>query len=225
MHIHRFLILAATLTIILLVAGCTTSSSPAAVPSATPIPAMVSGTGIPSSLVLTTADLPDGYVQTTARAKDISEVGEIAQDLGWQAGYVVTFTNGSAPAGQQDTIIQTITTYPKESMDGILGLMGKQETHMSGMVITDIPVSEIGPAGTGFLARVSAESSLNTPTTNVMPSVMIIQTQQPRAGPNEDFAEVYFTKGTTFEVIKMTGPHSDGAVVASLARTAYTKIP
>lgn len=226
MHVHRFLILAAALFVVLSAAGCTSQSSSltsATMPAATPSGSASSGVAL-SLLALTPADLPAGYEETAARAKESSEVSETAQNLGWQAGYVVTFANRSAPAGQQDTIIQTLTTYPEASMAGIIGIMNMQEKSFSGMTYSDIPVSGIGTSGTGFVARISTNTTEQPTSTSALPNMAGAEGRK-YAGPGQDFAEVYFTKGTTIEVIRMTGPHASGEEVATLAQTAYKRIP
>jgi hypothetical protein len=41
----------------------------------------------------------------------------------------------------------------------------------------------------------------------------------------DNIAEVIFSRGTTFEVISITGPGADVATVTALAQKAYAKIP
>ena len=40
-----------------------------------------------------------------------------------------------------------------------------------------------------------------------------------------DVAEVYFSRGGTLEVIRVTGPGADAATVTGLARNAAVRIP
>ena len=40
-----------------------------------------------------------------------------------------------------------------------------------------------------------------------------------------EVAEIIFSKGKTFEVLKMTGPSTDTALLIDLAKKAYAKIP
>jgi len=221
MHASRILIPVLALFVALSAAGCTAPS-----PAST-APATTAGTGSAgialSPLALTADDLPSGWTRASARAKEGSEVGEAAHNAGWQGGYVVTFVNGSAPAGQQDTVVQTITAYPETSMAAITGVAGAQDRSFAGMTYTDIPVSGLGASGAGFVARVEAMATPQVTTPAALTDIGFTEVQKP-AGPGQDFAEVYFSKGTMFEVIRMTGPHASGDAVLRLAQAAYQKI-
>lgn len=221
MQSSRILILVAVLFVLLSAAGCTTPSSSSPAPAATDgtVPA---GAAL-SPLALTPADLPAGWTQASARAKESSEVGEAAHNAGWQGGYTVTFVNGSAPAGQQDTLVQTITAYPETSMAAITGVAGAQDRSFAGMTYAEIPVSGIGTSGAGFVARVDSTATHQVTTSAALTDIGFTESRKP-AGPGQDFAEVYFSKGTTFEVIRMTGPHADADTVLGLAQEAYSKI-
>lgn len=222
MQSSRILILAAVLLVLLSAAGCTTPSTSSPAPAATA--KTVSAGAALSPLALTTADLPAGWTQASARAKESSEVSETARNAGWQGGYVVTFVNSSAPAGQQDAIVQTITAYPEASMAGITSVAGAQDRSYSGMTYTEIPVDGLGSSGAGFVARVDSTVTPQVTAPATLPGAGIMEVQKP-TGPGQDFAEVYFSKGTTFEVIRMTGPNANADTVLRLAQEAIQKIP
>lgn len=223
MQITRFLILAAIVCTALTVAGCTTTTTPAA--PATPAPATTL-----ASLALTPAEVPPGYVLTESREKNATELSSLAMDLGWQAGYVVKYTNSSAASGSRDVILHTITTYPKSSMPDIITYVSMADRSYGDITYTDLKMEGMGRNGGGFVGRVKPGSQpvamIIIPTTESPLSAgeRLVPASSP-VNYGQDLAEVYFSKGTTFEVIRMSGPHASGEEVLNLAGTAYAKIP
>jgi len=151
-------------------------------------------------------------------------MSQLAMDLGWQGGYVAEFTNSTAGPGNQDIILQSITTYPRKNIPDIIAVVDRQDRYVSDMTVTDLTAPGIGDTSGGFTAKVWGVQVVESNTMVPLPTGPVVTGPAP-SGTREDFAEVYFSKDTTFEVIRMTGPHSSGAAVISLARTAYNKIP
>jgi hypothetical protein len=213
----RYLILCAFVCAVLAASGCSTtgSSASAAPASATPYPAVTL-----APLALTPADAPQGSTLTGSREKDAAEVSRLALDLGWQAGYVVTFTNNSAGPDGQTTIVQTLTAYPEKSIPGVIGVVIRQEQSGTDMTFSDIPAPGLGDTSGGFTGKAHPRSIV-TMNDNSNPLIPVAAKTEPK----QDFAEVYFSKGPIFEVIRMTGPGSDAVTVTTLARMAYAKIP
>ena len=216
MNSHGYLILAALVCAALAIAGCTSGTAPSVTP-ATPAPVPSSTL---ASLALTPADVPAGYTLTQSSDKSTEQMGALALELGWQSGYYVLFTNNSVHPVGRATILQSIAVYQAESMSGVMGLIGKQEHAVTGMNVTDIPSPGIGTASGGVIA-VSAPQTLAAETTSPLPKI----TESSQVVYQEGYVEVYFSKGSTLEVIRMTGPGADAATVTSLARTAYAKMP
>jgi hypothetical protein len=214
MHSARYLVLGVLVCAVLAASGCTTPAGPSA-PAAPPLSAPA-----PAALALAPADVPAGYTLTGTREKNATEVSRLALDLGWKAGYVVTFTTTSAGPEGTGTIVQTITVYPEKSIPGVIGVIEKQERSDTGMTFADIPAPGIGDASGGFTARAQARLLLKTNSNGNPLEPESVQTE-----PVQDFAEVYFSKGQVLEVIRMTGPGSGAATVTALARAAYAKIP
>ena len=214
MDVSRYLILAALVCAAIAASGCSTAGPSAPAAPASPAPAAAAPL---ASLALAPADVPQGYVLTESRGKDAAEVGRLAHDLGWQGGYAVTFTNTSAAPAGRTTIAQTITAYPEENVPGVIGIIVRQERSGTALTFSDIPDPGLGNISGGFTGHPQPVS------VNENRHPLIPAAAQPE--PEQDFSEVYFSKGTLFEVIRMTGPASDPAVVTAIARTAYAKIP
>lgn len=212
-----FLLLCVCIGAALAVAGCTNAPAPgAATTAATPAVTL-------SSLALGPSDVPAGYTLTAAREKNATDVSQLALDLGWQAGYVVQYTNGSA---RQGTIVQSIARYPAGSIPDVIGLVGKQEKNNAAMDYADIASFSLGDVSGGFTGKMKAGGIAipTTPGNNPITSGALVNSASQDL-PGQDFAEVYFAKGTIFEVIRVTAPGADTATAEALARTAYSKIP
>jgi hypothetical protein len=208
----------------LAVAGCTTA--PAATTAPAPAPAVTL-----SSLVLDHTDLPDeSYILTINREKDPSEMGELAKSLGWRAGYVVEYTTTKdVPAGFQNVITQTLTTYPESSMPEIIQYIVKADKSYSDLVYTDFPAPGLGKNGMIFVGNARFPSSMVLVTVPTAPGALsaaeaLKEPAYERTG-GQIFAEAIFSKGTTLEVIRMTGPAPDPQVLTGIAQKAYAKIP
>jgi hypothetical protein len=213
MQYSRFLIPALLVTALLAVAGCTTTGTPPVTATATPPVTL-------ASLALAPSDVPANYTLAGSREKNQSEMGPLALQLGWEGGYIVTYTNDTVTPYGQTTIVQTITRYPVSSMPGITGLVRKQEMTDVDMDYTNLSVEGLGDLGGGYLA---------TPHTQILikpvDSGNAIVKGSAQAVMTHEIAEVWFSKGEVFEVIRVTGPGADRATVTSLARAAYAKCP
>jgi hypothetical protein len=146
-------------------------------------------------------------------------MSSLALQLGWQAGYAIAYTNTSSGPDNRTTIVQTITVYPEKNIPGVISVIGRQERSDSNMSYSDIPPLAVGIISGGYTAKARAPMVLTTDNSNILtPKASITE-------PLPDIAEVWFSKGTIFEVIRMTGPGADAATVTDLARTAYAKLP
>ena len=224
MDASRLLILALLLGSALLAAGCTTGA-----PAPVPAPATAPATAAPApadlaSLALTPADLPAGYTLVESRPKNLSELGPLAHDLGWQAGYVVRSANTPpSPGGRPTTIVQSIATYPAGNIPDLVALVEKQDRSDKDLSYTDIGAGIPGDHGAGFFGKASAPILVKP--TNENPLVSGPFSHDVETVAKNDVAEAIFSRGTTFEVISMTGPGADAPSVTALAREAYAKIP
>ncbi len=216
MILSRYLIIALLLCSVLLAAGCT-RSTPAPVP-VTP----AAGSGL-ADLALTAADLPPGYTLVGSRAKNISEVGALARDLGWQGGYVAEYRAASPSGGIPTDMIQSIATYPAGNIPDLVALVDRQDRSDPDLTYTDLPASAPGGRGAGFYGK--AQTRILIKPTNANPLVSGPENHDVEALVKTDIVEIIFYRGTTFEVIRMTGPGADVATATALAQKAYAKIP
>ncbi|MDD4138242.1 MAG: hypothetical protein PHT99_10190 [Methanoregula sp.] len=216
MNIFRYLLLAALMCAVLTASGCTSSSGPSA--PATTVPAAAPSVPL-ASLALAPSDIPAVYTLTESRQKTAADVSSLALELGWQAGYAVIYTNTSAASSDEGTIVQTITVYPVTGIPGITGVIDKQERLDSDMVFSDIPDPGVGDTSGGYVGKARADLVLKTDFSDPLAKEAAITENRP------DVAELWFSKGSIFEVIRITGPGADIPTVTALARTAYAKIP
>jgi hypothetical protein len=214
MVVSRSLILVSLLCSLLLAAGCTHSTPSPVPPAAGPVLA---------DLALTPADLPPGFTLAESRAKNSSDVGTLARQLGWQGGYVVRYSGTSPDGGRQTAIVQSIAVYPAGTVPDIVTIVDKQDQSDTDLNYTEIRSGVPGDHGTGFYGRASAPVLVKA--TNVNPLVPGPENQDVETLAKDNIAEVIFSRGTTFEVISITGPGADVATVTALAQKAYAKIP
>jgi hypothetical protein len=200
MHLSSVLIVS-ILVIAVTGSGCT--GSPAS-PSVPPANASL------SSLALTPAELPPGFTQAESREKTLNDVGSLARDLGWDGGYGISYTRPGPDPGNATTILQSIAIYPVQNIPAITTMADSQDR--AGFNPTDtsnLTLEDLGANSRGFSISASPVSSV-TATVNETSC---------------DIAEIIFSKGRTFEVLRMSGPGTDIAILKSLAETAYAKIP
>ena len=207
-------------------AACTSTTPPALPGQSSPVTPVSMELSVPlASLALNPADVPAGYVLTESRAKNRSEVGSLAGSLGWGEGYVVQYTNSSGGLANTTTILQTITTYPAKNIPSIIGIISKEEQSFNDMSFTAIPSQGIGDTSGGYVGRADASPSAGSDTANNPATGSVIPEGSGQTSVKPDVAEVYFSRGGTLEVIRVTGPGADAATVTGLARNAAARIP
>jgi hypothetical protein len=204
---------------VLLSAGCTS-------PSGTPAGTLMSVTPSPAGNIsltlnaLAPADLPTGFVAQSARYKSADEVSSTAKDLGWQEGYVSTWTaagNGTAGA---TTITQTITVYNAQNMSSLVPLVAASEQQQQGVVFSTLPQPATGPD----TRAISAVVVNTTPAAATSGGFVAIQNESTSAAAVRGYIEVIFGKGQILEVIRMTGPGAQYDTLKTLAESAYAKL-
>jgi len=219
MQRFAFFILAVAACAVLLCAGCT--STPGTPGNSTPSPVTNASTVNISlaPLAFTPADLPAGFAQQSGRQKSINEVSSVAQDLGWQEGYIATYTSpGNGTAGSI-LITQTITVYPAAKMSGIVTLVNTNDRQTKGLDFTNLPLPATGPETYAFSATINA-----TPTPTATGGMTVLSPGSGTSAPPEGYNEVIFAKGEILEVIRMTGPGAQYDTLKTLAETAYAKL-
>ena len=208
-----YLIIAILVCSLIFAAGCTGRNGTVA--PAVPTPAFITL----ESLVLTPSEVPQNFTLHESRVKNATEVGKLAQDLGWQQGYVVRFTRPLEGIPGQTEILQTITRYPAKNIPTIAALAEKQERSDNTMIFTNLSSPAIGSYSQAFSGTVNPLMTPEPDNGNLLGSGSVGGTVR------QDFVEIIFSKGDILEVLRITGPGADNATLISLAQKAYNKIP
>ncbi|MDD1694402.1 MAG: hypothetical protein LUQ71_06720 [Methanoregula sp.] len=218
MHSTPYVILAFFLCSALAVAGCTSST-------ANPPPVTATAVSLPS-LAIDRNDLPEGYVLTMSREKNASDVSGLASTLGWQGGYVVQYTKATAPTS---VVLHSIAAYPESSMPDVIEYINRTDRTYTDLSYFDISVPGLGKNSRAFVGYVPNQGQLPavTPASAAGPVTATGLTKDGTAGNayGQNFIEIVFAKGTTLEVIRMSGTAMDDKEVIAIAQKAYAKIP
>jgi hypothetical protein len=220
MKVISWVTLSLVICAVLLAAGCTGTGTSAG-PAATATPA-ASTTDL-SALALTPADVPPNFTLMSQSAKNPADVSSLARDLGWQGGYTVKYTGPAGANGLKGEITQSIAVYPPANIPSVIAMADKQDRADTDLTYTNITMGTANFTGTGFTGK--APAGLYIKPTNVNPLVTGSEHHDVSAELKADVAEIAFSKGNIFEVIRVTGPSADMETVTSLAEKAYAKIP
>jgi hypothetical protein len=175
-------------------------------------PSVPSATGNLSLLALAPADVPAGFILAESREKKQDEVGGLAREIGWDGGYVIRYTRQQKEPGNLTVILQSIAVYPEENLPAIIAGVDNQDRAVFNQTITSLTLQNLGPDSRGF-------------STHMLPAVSVPGNATGMSETDTDVVEIIFSRGTVFEVIRMSGPGTDVAILNSLAETAYRKIP
>jgi hypothetical protein len=198
---------------LILAAGCVGRAG-TAVP-ATPTPELITL----ESLVLTSSEISQNFSLRESRVKNSTEVSKLAQDLGWQQGYLVRFTRPHEGISGQTEILQTVTRYPAKNIPAIAAFAEKQERSDNNMLFSDLSSPPLGNYSRAFSGTVN---TLKTPEPD---NGSLLGSGSAGETVRQDFVEIIFSKGDILEVLRMTGPDPDYSTLGSLAQKAYNKIP
>jgi hypothetical protein len=212
MRSSRYLIFAIFVCFLLFAAGCTGRTGTTVPVAAEPAPASL------ESLGLALSEIPQNFTLGESRVKNISEVGKVARDLGWQQGYVIRFTCPLNEECGSNEILQTITRYPEKNSAGIAELIEQQERSDSTMIFSNLSSPEFGSYSRAFSGTVNTSIIPESGDLNPLGSGSAGGTAR------QDFVEIIFSKGEILEVIRMTGPEADHTTLVSLAQKAYSKL-
>jgi len=212
---YRFIIVTLVFAAVL-AAGCTLGTGPA-VP-VTPVP--VTGPDL-QNLALRPSEVPSCFSLTDQHVKSSGEVGQLAKDLGWQAGYQVMYTcPGSGP--EPTVIIHSLAIYPAGNISGIASLVDHQDRSASytyrDLSFPDknsIMIGFFGKAGRTEIPGISAGTDVLI--SNSVPGTTAVS--------GSDVAEIIFYRGTCFNVMKMTGPGTNMTLLRDIALGVSAKIP
>jgi len=182
-------------------AGCTG-------PAAPPSPPLSENTSL-SSLALAPADLPPGFTLAESREKTPEDVGNLARDLGWNGGYGTRYVLAGPDPENVTTVLQSIAIYPGENVPAIAAMAESQDRAAFNQSGGNLTLPGLGTGSRGFSVYNPPSSGPGAAANGTSPRV----------------AEIILTKGTIFEVLRMSGPGTDAATLVSIAQKAYAKIP
>jgi hypothetical protein len=200
-----------------IVAGCTQGTGPALPAASAPVT-----TPDLHDLAVNPSDVPACFSLTDEGAKKPGDVGQLAKNLGWRAGYGVTYT---CPAnGTQTTVIlQSLAIYPAENMPGIVSMVDKQD-RTAGYTFEDLSFTDQESSMRGFYRKAN-----ETQASGQSSGTYLVNGGREDPGTNAisegDVAEIIIYKGTIFEVLRMTGPGTNATILRDIAQKASAKIP
>jgi hypothetical protein len=219
MQISRIIFISLLFCAALFCAGCTQSS-----PSDTVSPDTVSApVADPAQMGLTLSDLPPGFALAESRTKNTSEMGRLALDLGWQSGYLVRYISPVQNGNAGTEIIHSIAIYPEQTIPDVIEYSAQQAKSDSGFTYTNLTVHALYEHAQAFSGKAGAQIPTTSTGYNLLSAKTDAQVEQTEL--KNDFSEIFFSKGNTFEVIKISGPSPDTAFLLNLSEKAYAKIP
>lgn len=220
MHISRILLVTLVICAAIFSAGCTQNSTSQL--QVSPVTTSVNIAN-PAQLALTQSEVPQGFTQVERWTKTPADVSKLALDLGWQAGYEVRFISPAQGGIGNNEVVQSIAIYPESTIKDVIAMAEQQGRSDSDLTYTDLPVQGLGNNSRAFLGKAGSQILLKpTPANQLITS---LNKNEVQAIFKNEVAEIIFSKGNTFEVIKMTGPSVDTALLIDLAKKAYAKIP
>ena len=171
------------------------------------------------SLVLTPSDVPQNFTLVESRAKNATDVGNLALSLGWQQGYVVRYTRPPDGVTETTEILHTITVYPANNIPAIAELIERQERADNNTTFSNLSSPALGNFSRAF------SGTTNVRIINTSDNVFLLEYNSTQETIQQDFIELIFSKGDILEIIRLTGTGSDFSTLTSLAQKAYSKIP
>ncbi len=176
----------------------------------------------PARLVLTPSDVPQGFTLAESRTKNPSDMSRLALDLGWQGGHVVRYIRPAQVGTGAFEIIHTIAIYPVQTMPDVIEYSVQQSRLDSDFSYSDIAVQGLGENARAFSGKAGTQMAVKSTGNNPLNNGL----ENPAAGTGvkTDFSIVIFSKGNSFEVVKIMGTAPDSGLLLNLSKTAYAKI-
>jgi len=116
-------------------------------------------------------------------------------------------------------ITQMVTTYPAAGMAEIVAFVDSNDRADPELIITTLPSPGLGENSIAFSGQANSQIILRPDTDSPFESGSL------KGSFKQNMVEIVFSKGSTLEVFKMTGPYADYATLMQLAETAYAKLP
>jgi hypothetical protein len=202
-------ILCAILTAVLISAGCLSAIFPyPAVPAPTPAPTPIPATESPvatvpvSQMALQPSDMPAEYILKDRSDLTYLEMDQMSHDLGWRAGYTVTYYRMNQEKYDMTELRQVIDLYPLANMNNVFnietGAITGQENGTT--QIYELPCPNMGDRTFAYREH-DTQSPLSITTYSII-----------------------FTNKDVYEELTMSGTTTDFETLKELARTAADKI-
>jgi len=157
----------------------------------------------PSELALQLADIPGDYILKERSDIPYTKTTQVARDLGWRQGYMVTFYRINAVKYDMTGLRQMIELYPLANMNKVFD-MAKEAMNLqadSGQVTqNELPMEKVGDKSVAYITE-------NTTVRNSPPVYTII-----------------FVKKDVIEKLEMSGTTTDFETLKNLAGIAADKI-
>lgn len=217
MHFSHSLIIVFLILAAAIAAGCTQGTGTAA-PEVT---APVMGPDL-QDLSIRLSDVPACFSVSDQHTKTPGEVGQLAKELGWQAGYEVTYTCAEAGAGPT-VLVHSLAVYPAVNMPGIVSMVDKQD-RAAGFLYEDLEFPDKGSSLRGFYG-IAGATAVTVSTGGTGQLAGNGRVPEINANTRGDVAEIIISRGTYLSVLKMTGPGTNATILRDLALVAYARIP
>ena len=191
--------------------GCLSAlfSSPSVPESAsttvpTPVPTTVNpASTVPvSQMALQPTDLPSGYIIRDRSDISYLETDQIARNLGWKAGYKVTYYHLDPQQYDMTTISQEIDLYTPITMNTVFNV---RKDSITGQGTGSSPIYELPCPSMGDHTFAYRTGDSSDPYSYTSYSIL-------------------FTRKDVFEEINMSGTTTDFELLKSLAQTASDRI-
>jgi hypothetical protein len=213
MSTPRYLIITILVCFLILAAGCTSRDIKRVNTESAPAPLPL------ESMVLTLSDVPQNFTLVESRAKNASDVGNLALSFGWQQGYVVRYARSTEGRSKSAEILHTIALYPEKNIPDVAELIERQERSDKNMTFSNLSSPSLGNYSHVFSGKETV------PVTNTSDNVFLLEYDSTKETIQEDFIEIIFSKGDILEIIRLIGTGSDVSTLSHLAQRAYSKIP
>lgn len=200
----------AILVVVLFSAGCLSAifpnpqgPAPTQTTAPTPVPTTISPVStIPvSQMALQPSDMPSGYILKDRSDISYLEMDQMSQNLGWRAGYSVTYYRLNEQQYDLTTVSQVIDLYTLSNMNTVFnvqeGAVTAQETGTT--QIYQLPCPNMGDQTFAYRKTDSENPLLTT-------------------------YSIIFTKKDVYEEVTMSGTTTDFETLKELAQTAAGRI-
>jgi hypothetical protein len=203
-------VLCAVLAIVLVSAGCLSAIFPepvsvqAPTPTPTPVPTTESAVAIVpvSQMALQLSDMPSDYILKDRSDLTYLEMDQMSHDLGWRAGYGVTYYRLDQEKYDMTELRQVIDLYPLANMNKVFDI---EEEAITAQENGTTQIYEL-------------------PCPNMGDRTFAYRKDETRGPLSITTYSIIFTNKDVYEELTMSGTTTDFEMLKTLARTATDKI-